>query len=67
MTDMTITNVRADSSLNEDLTKLARHGADAFGFKANLRIDRRLAQLLRLRVSDQQLRLLPQPPLRGRT
>jgi AhpD family alkylhydroperoxidase len=30
----------------------ARHGADAFGYKANLRIDRKLAQLLRLRVSQ---------------
>ena len=31
---------------------LARRGADAFGYKAHLRIDRRLAQLLRLRVSQ---------------
>jgi AhpD family alkylhydroperoxidase len=52
MTDVTVTNRRADSSANEDLTKLARHGADTFGYKANLRIDRRLAQLLRLRVSQ---------------
>ena len=52
MTDVTVTNRRADSSASEDLTKLARHGADAFGFKANLRIERRLAQLLRLRVSQ---------------
>ena len=50
MTDVTVTNRRVDSSANEDLTKLARHGADAFGYKANLRIDRKLAQLLRLRV-----------------
>jgi alkylhydroperoxidase family enzyme len=28
MTDVTVTNRRADSSANEDLTKLARHGAD---------------------------------------
>ena len=49
MTDVTITNHRADSSTNENLTKLARHGADSFGYKANLRIDRKLAQLLRLR------------------
>jgi hypothetical protein len=47
MTDVTVTNRRADSSANEDLTQLARHGADAFGYKANLRIDRKLAQLLR--------------------
>ena len=52
MTDVTITNRRADSSANQDLTQLARHGADAFGYKANLRIDRKLAQLLRLRVSQ---------------
>ena len=52
MTDVTVTNRRADSSANEDLTKLARHGADTFGYKAHLRIDRKLAQLLRLRVSQ---------------
>ena len=52
MTDVTVTNRRADSSANENLTQLARHGADAFGYKANLRIDRKLAQLLRLRVSQ---------------
>ncbi|TDE14213.1 carboxymuconolactone decarboxylase family protein [Jiangella asiatica] len=52
MTDVTFTNHRADSSANEDLAKLARHGADAFGYKAQLRIDRQLAQLLRLRVSQ---------------
>ena len=52
MTDVTVSNRRADSSANEDLAKLARHGADAFGYKADLRIDRRLAQLLRLRVSQ---------------
>jgi AhpD family alkylhydroperoxidase len=52
MTDVTFTNRRADSSANEDLTKLARHGADAFGYKAQLRIDWQLAQLLRLRVAQ---------------
>jgi AhpD family alkylhydroperoxidase len=52
MTDVTVTNRRADSSASEDLTKLARHGADSFGYKASLRIDRELAQLLRLRVSQ---------------
>jgi AhpD family alkylhydroperoxidase len=52
MTDVTVTNRWVDSSANEDLTKLARHGADAFGYKAKLRIDRKLAQLLRLRVSQ---------------
>ena len=52
MSDVTVTNRRADSSTNEDLTELARHGADAFGYRANLRIDRKLAELLRLRVSQ---------------
>lgn len=52
MSDVTSTNRRADSSANEALVKLARHGADAFGYKADLRIDRKLAQLLRLRVSQ---------------
>ncbi|KKK01540.1 carboxymuconolactone decarboxylase family protein [Micromonospora sp. HK10] len=52
MSEVTITNRRADSSANEDLTRLARHGADAFGYQADLRVDRRLAQLLRLRVSQ---------------
>ena len=41
--DVTVTNRRADNSTNEDLTKLARHGADAFGYRANLRIDRKLS------------------------
>ena len=52
MTDVTVANRRADSSANLDLTKLARHGADTFGYKAHLRIDRKLAQLMRLRVSQ---------------
>jgi AhpD family alkylhydroperoxidase len=52
MTDVTVTNRRAESSANDDLAKLARHGADTFGYKAKLRIERRLAQLLRLRVSQ---------------
>jgi len=37
---------------SQDLTQFARHGADAFGYRANLRINRKLAQLLRLRVSQ---------------
>jgi alkylhydroperoxidase family enzyme len=49
MTDVTVTNRRADSSANQNLTRLARHGADSFGYKAELRIDGELAQLLRLR------------------
>ena len=31
---------------------MARMGADAFGYQGDLRIDRGLAQLLRLRVSQ---------------
>jgi AhpD family alkylhydroperoxidase len=50
--EVTFTNRRADSLANEDLAKLARHGADTFGYKADLRVDRRLAELLRLRVSQ---------------
>jgi AhpD family alkylhydroperoxidase len=52
MTDVTVSNRRADSSANADLMKLARHGADTFGYKADLRIDGKLAELLRLRVSQ---------------
>ncbi|MEV0068009.1 MULTISPECIES: carboxymuconolactone decarboxylase family protein [unclassified Amycolatopsis] len=52
MTDETVRNRRADSSAHEALAKLARQGADAFGYRAELRIDRQLAQLLRLRVSQ---------------
>lgn len=52
MTDVTITNRRVNGSENEDLATLARQGADTFGYKAHLRIDRRLAELLRLRVSQ---------------
>jgi AhpD family alkylhydroperoxidase len=52
MTDVIFTNHRVDSSGNENLARLARQGADSFGYKADLRIDRRLAQLLRLRVSQ---------------
>ena len=52
MTDVSVTNRRADSSANEGLARLARHGADTFGYRARLRVDRRLAELLRLRVSQ---------------
>ncbi|MGI9647651.1 MAG: carboxymuconolactone decarboxylase family protein [Acidimicrobiia bacterium] len=50
--DVTIELRRADTSANSDLTSLARAGADAFGYKADLSIERPLAQLLRLRVSQ---------------
>ena len=47
-----ITNHRADATQNESLIELARMGAEAFGYTAELRVDRGLAQLLRLRVSQ---------------
>ena len=50
--DFQVTKRRLDASENEALIGMARMGADAFGYKANLRIDRQLAQLLRLRVSQ---------------
>src|SRR5262245_21264846 len=45
-------NRRLDASENEALIGMARMGADAFGYTADLRIDRHLAELLRLRVSQ---------------
>jgi AhpD family alkylhydroperoxidase len=50
--DVHVVNRRLDASGNEALIGLARMGADAFGYRADLRIDRGLAQLLRLRVSQ---------------
>ena len=50
--DVQVVNRRLDASENEALIGMARMGADAFGYTADLRIDRGLAQLLRLRVSQ---------------
>ena len=50
--DVQIANRRLDAGENEALMRIARSGADAFGYKAELRIDRGLAQLLRLRVAQ---------------
>lgn len=47
-----ITLTRVDSSGNEALTALSRLGADTFGYKAELSVDRQLAQLMRLRVAQ---------------
>jgi AhpD family alkylhydroperoxidase len=47
-----IENRRLDATENDALIGLARMGADAFGYTAELRIDRQLAELLRLRVSQ---------------
>src|SRR4051794_1228505 len=50
--EVEISNHRADATQNESLIDMARMGADAFGYTAELRIDRGLAELLRLRVSQ---------------
>ena len=50
--DVQVANRRLDGSGNEALIGIARMGADAFGYKADLRIDRGLAELLRLRVAQ---------------
>jgi AhpD family alkylhydroperoxidase len=50
--DVQIANRRLDAGENEKLMAIARMGADAFGYRASLGIDRGLAQLLRLRVSQ---------------
>jgi len=50
--DVQIANRRLDASENPALMAMARMGAEAFGYKADLRIDRGLAELLRLRVSQ---------------
>ena len=50
--DVQVANRRLDASENEALIGMGRMGADAFGYTAELRIDRGLAQLLRLRVSQ---------------
>jgi AhpD family alkylhydroperoxidase len=50
--DVQVANRRLDASENEALIGMARMGAGAFGYTADLRIDRGLAQLLRLRVSQ---------------
>ncbi len=49
--DVQVANRRLDASGNEALIGMARLGADAFGY-TDLRIDRGLAQLRRLRVSQ---------------
>ncbi len=50
--DVQVANRRLDVRENEALIGMARMGADAFGYTADLRIDRQLAELLRLRVSQ---------------
>jgi len=50
--DVQVANRRLDAAGNDALIRMARMGADAFGYTAELRIDRGLAELLRLRVSQ---------------
>jgi AhpD family alkylhydroperoxidase len=45
-------NTRLDSAENEQLRDLAAAGAAAFGYTAELKLDRDLARLLRLRVAQ---------------
>jgi hypothetical protein len=64
--DVQVANRRLDASGNEALIGMARMGADAFGYTADLRIDRGLARLLPpAGLAAQQLHLLPQPALPG--
>jgi AhpD family alkylhydroperoxidase len=50
--ESTIEISRVDSGRHEGLTRLSRLGADTFGYKAELSVDKELAQLLRLRVAQ---------------
>jgi AhpD family alkylhydroperoxidase len=50
--DVRLANRRLDANQNAPLMRMARMGADAFGYMSDLRIDRGLAQLLRLRVAQ---------------
>ena len=50
--EVAIELTRLDSSENDALIGMARNGAASFGWQAELTLDRGLAQLLRLRVSQ---------------
>lgn len=53
MQDVTIKFSRFDENLNEDLIRISKDFAKAFGWTADsLTLDKQLAQLLRLRVSQ---------------
>ena len=52
MTDVQFHTTRLDARADERLMAFAQAGADAFGFRAELRVDRQLAQLVRLRVAQ---------------
>jgi len=47
-----IEKLRVDASGHQGLTNLSRLGADTFGYKAELTVNKELAQLLRLRVAQ---------------
>jgi hypothetical protein len=52
MSDVQIHTTRLDPTANEPLMAIAKAGAAAFGYTAELRLDGQLAQLLRLRVAQ---------------
>ena len=52
MSDVQIHTTRLDPTANEPLMAMARAGAAAFGYTAELGLDRKLAQLVRLRVAQ---------------
>jgi AhpD family alkylhydroperoxidase len=52
MNDVHIQTTRLDTTADRALMALADAGAAAFGYRAELTLDRRLAQLLRLRVAQ---------------
>jgi hypothetical protein len=52
MSDVQIHTTRLDPTANEPLMAIAKAGAAAFGYTAELRLDDQLAQLLRLRVAQ---------------
>jgi AhpD family alkylhydroperoxidase len=52
LAELQIHSTRLHSTANDALTALARVGAVAFGYTAELTLDRELAELLRLRVAQ---------------
>jgi AhpD family alkylhydroperoxidase len=52
MSDVQFHSTRLDPTANQPLMDLARAGAAAFGYTAELTLDRRLAQVVRLRVAQ---------------
>ena len=52
MSDVQIHSTRLDPTANQSLMDIAKAGAAAFGYTADLTLDGQLAQLLRLRVAQ---------------